>query len=47
MSCPFSVTEPWSAGYTPEITLKIVVLPAPLGPMMPWIWPASAASEKS
>ena len=29
----------------PFTTLKSVVLPAPFGPITPWIWPRSTASE--
>ena len=41
---PASRAEPSSAGSTPFSTLNSVVLPAPLGPMMPRISPS--ATEK-
>ena len=47
MFCPSSITEPLSAVYTPEITLKIVVLPAPFGPIIPTISPLSTPKFKS
>src|SRR6516162_8599273 len=45
MSAPSNSTRPPLGGNTPAIMLKSVVLPAPFGPMMPTISPAS--TEKS
>ena len=48
MSVPPSTTAPPSAGVKPETTSNSVVLPAPLGPMMPTISPgATARSTRS
>ncbi len=44
MRCPAKTILPPFTGSTPEMRLKVVVLPAPLGPMRPRISPA--ASEK-
>ena len=41
MSSPSSVTDPRPGRYTPVMTSNVVVLPAPLGPMIPWISSAS------
>ena len=40
-------TDPVVGGWRPQITLKSVVLPAPLGPMRPVMAPASASKETS
>src|SRR5437867_6184185 len=46
-SRPSRRTRPSSGAKKPEMTLKRVVLPAPLGPMMPTISPGAARSETS
>src|SRR5215211_4449498 len=40
---PSNCTSPSVGRYTPVITLKAVVLPAPFGPISPKIWPRSMA----
>src|SRR5215510_8872881 len=47
MSRPSNSTRPASARASPPIRLNSVVLPAPLGPRMPSVSPASTASETS
>ena len=42
---PSKRTLPWVGRCSPVITLKQVVLPAPLGPIRPVIRPASATKE--
>src|ERR1044071_5769908 len=39
--------SPESGGYTPAMTLKIVVLPAPFGPISPLIPPSGTANDAS
>ena len=41
IASPCSRTVPWFGGNNPETILNRVVLPAPLGPISAWIWPAS------
>jgi len=36
---PAKRISPWSAAYVPAMMLKVVVLPAPFGPMRPRISP--------
>ncbi len=45
MSSPPSVNRPSLGGKAPAMMLKSVVLPAPFGPMMPWIRRSSNWSE--
>ena len=45
-SLPPSTTDPVHF-CTPVMALNVVVLPAPLGPISPTIWPASTVSETS
>ncbi len=46
-SWPSNITEPSSGWYSLVITLKAVVLPAPLGPMRPTTFPASTSIDTS
>ena len=46
-SAPSNITRPPLAGREPDIRLNSVVLPAPLGPISPWISPVSTVSETS
>ena len=41
MSCPLNLTLPASGAYSPAMTLRRVVLPAPFGPMRPTTAPLS------
>src|SRR6516164_1597432 len=43
MSSPLSVTRPSAGRTSPEHALKVVVLPAPLGPISPVICPVAAS----
>src|SRR6185369_7429772 len=45
MSRPSNAMRPVSTRTSPQIRLNSVVLPAPLGPRMPSVSPASTASE--
>ncbi len=47
MSVPSKRTRPRVGGWRPVMTLKRVVLPAPLGPMRPWTVPARTATSTS
>ena len=47
MSSPDKVTRPLSGRIAPEIRLKKVVLPAPLGPMIAVSEPGANSSETS
>ena len=42
---PANRTLPRVAGAKPDRTLKKVVFPAPLGPMIAWIVPSATSSE--
>ena len=42
MSVPWKAIDPRVGGRKPESTLNSVVLPAPFGPMTPWIEPAGS-----
>ena len=42
---PSKCTRPWVGFWSPLITLKQVVLPAPLGPIRPVMVPASAVKD--
>src|SRR3954454_8483214 len=47
MARPANRISPVSGAYTPAIMLKVVVLPAPLGPISPLISPSGTANEAS
>ena len=47
ITSPFNATAPFVGAYTPVITLKAVVLPAPLGPMRPMISPLFTSRLRS
>src|SRR4051794_16165683 len=47
MSAPSRVTTPAWHRWTPETALKVVVFPAPFGPISPTTWPAWTSSETS
>ena len=47
MSCPSSVSVPLLTSCSPVIALKIVVLPAPFGPMSPVTHPRSTSRSTS
>src|SRR5438128_3752347 len=44
---PLKNTAPAFSGMTPVIRLKTVLLPAPLGPIRPWIAPRATVMERS
>src|SRR2546426_12454250 len=44
---PLKKTSPAVSGITPVMRLKTVLLPAPLGPIRPWIAPRVTVMEKS
>src|SRR6266852_5481248 len=44
---PLKKTSPAVSGITPVIRLKTVLLPAPLGPIRPWIAPRATVMERS
>src|SRR5215468_7585649 len=46
-SCPLNRICPDEGAWVPAIRLKNVVLPAPLGPMIALIWPASKRTDTS